>query len=322
VKRVAVLLLAGACAAPPPERAFVWPAETFFRPGRSFAGFPTSWLADADAGVLRVQPAYADGEPAAYVVSEVWEAHPDVWVQPVYALPSQVETLFGVGTDSTFYSPFWRAWVVVESVVGETYSHVAQVAKLEKRKGPLIVCPIVPEGVGLSHQSHPYTGARLEEPGRGVAYVNGVKVHYLDLGKDRQVASPYEGEADGVVEPADLYFFARPASDGGRELLLDVPAVLPEDATHHAYVRRVDVVLGAEAVFVPSEHPAITAAVAEEYRGRVAKYVDGGCFDDPVTFPGSCAWLDSEGAIEAGVPAWRIVETNVTLTATRRVFVP
>jgi hypothetical protein len=199
------------------------------------------------------------------------------------------------------------------------YTNVSQVAKLEKRRGPLIVCPIVPEGVELSTTTHPFLpDAGLEAYGRGDAYVNDAKVHYLHLGADRQVANMYEGEVDGIVEAADLYFFTRNAADGGRELLLDVPAVLPEDATHHAYVRRVDVVLRDEAVFVPSEHPAITGDVADWYRGRVAAWADGGCFDDPLTFPGACEWLDSEQAIEEHIPPSRIIETDVTLTATPR----
>ncbi len=320
------LVLLAACAPASPPRAIVWPTETFFRAeARDFGGFLTTSLADINTHTLKVQPAWGDGAPLGYVVTEIWQNHPDVWVQPVYNLgATQTETLFGVDTQSTFYSPFWRAWLVNAPDRGSDYTHVNEINTLPMTKGPMVVCPIVPEGVRPN---------RPVDVAVGHAYVNGAVREYLSFGAERQVAEPYEGgELDGVVRPAELYLFARPATDGGRELLRELPVVLPQDAFHHAYVRRVDLVLDREAVFVPAGDttglreklkglgvhvPDVSAsidpAIAELHRGHVA--LDGGCFEPAAGFPASCEWLDSQAAIEDRVPAFRHVETDVTLTA-------
>jgi hypothetical protein len=64
-------------------------AETTFvvrrgEPLLAFAGCPDRGEVAAADG-YRVLPAFAEGAPAAFVVSELWENHPAPWVQPVYA---------------------------------------------------------------------------------------------------------------------------------------------------------------------------------------------------------------------------------------------
>lgn len=352
MRALGLLLLAGCAVPAAPERGFAWPVETFFRArDRDFGGFNTLRLAvksgeavpwrtgvTATQDAVVVHPAYADGAPSAYVVTEVWEAHPDVWVPPVYqfvdpydatnlgANRTATEGVFGVGVDSTFYSPFWRMWVAVTAGEVGPFTDVRQITHFAMHKGPVVVCPIVPDGVRVSGTTHPFTGATLQDVPAGRAWVNGEKVEYLDLGPNRQLV---EGEVDGAVRAASMYFFAFLNVDGTRALL-ELPAVLPANAREHAYVRRVDVVLSGEAVFVPAGHPlrapldgrvsmpnpdpAILDAVANAHLLRVAK--DGACFANAATFPGACQWLDSEPAIQQHVAAHRRIETDVTLTAT------
>lgn len=333
--RLRWLLVLAACAPASPPRAIAWPAATFLRdPDKSldFGGFQTKELADKSAKLLLVQPAWGDGQRLGYIVSEIWVGHPDLWVQPVYNLkPVQAETIFSVDIDSTFYSPYWRAWRVSGAEPGNRYVRVSDVNALPRQKGPLVVCPIVPDGMGLG----PPADLRLRDGGiePGVAFVNGHRVEYFSFGPERQAAEPYAGgDLDGVVRPAELYLFAARGADGGRELLRELPAVLPEDTWHHAYVRRVDVLLEREAVFVPAGDStglreklrglgvnvpaasvAIAADLAETHRGHVA--IDGSCFESAAGFPASCEWLDSEAALDEGIPASRHFATDVTLTA-------
>lgn len=347
------LLLLASCALPAaPEYGLSWPVETFFRArDRDFGGFNTSRLAvqasepvpwrpgaTATRDAVVVHPAYEGGAPAAYVVTEVWEAHPDLWVQPVYQFVSSFDAtdpgarhtgadgVFGVGTDSTFYSPFWRLWWAEPAGAIGPFTDVRQISRFPMHRGAIVLCPIVPDGVGLSGATHPLTGAPLQDVPIGRAWANGARVEYLNLGVNRQLV---EGDVDGVVRTAPMYFFAFMNVDGTRTLL-ELPAVLTAGAREHAYVRRVDAVLAGEAVFVPAGHPlraplegrvsmpspdpAISAAVANAHLLRVAK--SGACFASAATFPSGCEWLDSESAVRQHFAADRLLETNVTLTAT------
>ena len=347
------LVVLAACAPPAPERAKAWAAPTFFaerdaQPGGFSAkrlavkaGEEVPWrpgsVASGDA--LVVQPAFADGAPAAYVVTEVWERHPDLWVQPVYLFVSEwdatsptsrrtgADNVFGVGTDSTFYSPFWRAYFAEARDAAGPFIDVAQISKFPMHPGALVLCPIVPDRVGLSAGEHPFTGALLQTVRVSPAYANGVRVSYLDLGVNRQETY---GENDDLVAPHEMFFFVKLAADGTRTLL-DLPAVMPEDADEYAYVRRVDVALDRQAVFVPASRPdlkaslsplvtvpdtdpAIPAAVASAYLLRVA--ADSSCFSDAAMFPQGCEWIDSAEAVHELTSESRRFETDVTLTAT------
>ena len=325
------LLLLAACAAPvSPSQGAAWTVRDFFSSSAaSFGGFTREQLTD-DGQVLAVQPAFIGGKPAAYVITEIWQHHPDPWVPPVYNLVHAPDrtSIFGLGVESTFYSPFWQVWgakVSQEQLALRSVSEVLN-AGLTLSKGPLVMCPIIPEGVSAA-TSRPYTAEPVDVT-VGHAFVDGPnEVAYLELGIDRQVVSEYEG-VQGAVLPYELYVFARGEADGGRALL-PVPAVLGDDAHHHAYVRRIDVLLNKEAAFVPFSRRELAAdlgafavvgsasipeSVARPYTLRVAS--DSSCFDAGA-FPGGCTWLDSEAAIDAHFPLFRIIDTDVTLTATQ-----
>lgn len=337
------------------------PAETFF------GGYPVSRLvvkagaevpwhgaeydgvatvAQADAVV--VHPAFAAGDVAAFAITEVWENHPDPWVEPVYQFVEEFDAdnpfgrrktsggkpvpgLFGVGTDSTFYSPFWRLQFAVAGSDPGPFTNVHDITQYAMHRGPVVICPIVPDGVRLSAARRPLSGDVFPDVAVGPAYVNGALVSYLDFGPNRQVANAYEDGADGTVTAADLYVWVSLAADGTRTLL-ELPPVLPAEAHEHAYVRRVDVVLGDRPVFVPAAltalraklvaagvtvppaDPAISAAVAARYALRVA--AEDTCFSAAANFPQGCEWLDDEARVVKLTPANRIIETLVTYTAT------
>src|SRR5581483_8340131 len=147
---VALVLLSCSPTGPGPGRA--WPTFTLFKaPKAPFLGpgYSNSWLISTDGGIpwrtaeyesppavsdgtwsLAVQPAFQGGLTAAYVVTEIWDSHPDLWVQPVYHLfrnGSLDRGVFGVGVDSTFYSPYWRVYDADESATSDDITQVAQI---------------------------------------------------------------------------------------------------------------------------------------------------------------------------------------------------
>jgi hypothetical protein len=357
---------------PPPVVAKAWSTSTFFRaPNAPFigAGYPNTLLISTDGGIpwrtelygetgavsdgtwsLAVQPAYQAGQVAAYVVTEIWDTHPDLWIQPVYHLRSNGVLkggVFGVGVESTFYSPYWRVYdadLGTHSV--EDVTTVADVVNdgLALTKQAIWVCPIVPALGGVNGVTanlnepggvvpvRPFTFEPVTIPDYGAAQADGAPVWYLNFG-ERQVGQIYEEGADGTVEAADFYMFARSEADGGRTPL-HLPAVLADETALHAYVRRVDVVMQDEKVFVPfgmdalrsevnvelrsdagAPEPAfgIDSQLAAQYMLRVA--TDDSCFHDAGSFPQDCHWLDSEGAIDE-LPPSRVLDSTVTLTAT------
>src|SRR5205085_8845979 len=86
-----------------------------------FAGAPALQRPDVDG--LNVYPAFSEGQPAAYTTTEVWQHFPAVWLQPLYIaitgfvdgapkfLPAAAP-IFGVGTRTRFYSPYWQIYYV------------------------------------------------------------------------------------------------------------------------------------------------------------------------------------------------------------------
>jgi hypothetical protein len=366
------VLLLSCTPVPPPVVGKAWPTETFFKaPEAPFFGpeYPNSMLISTDGGIpwrtplyedagvvsdgtwsLAVQPAFQAGNVAAYVVTEIWDNHPDLWIQPVYHLFKSGQPqggVFGVGVDSNFYSPFWRVYDAdLGSREAKDVTTVADIVndELLLTKRAIWVCPIVPDqlnGVaGLAASAlngfapvrpftfEPVTLPELDDD----AFADGAPVKYLNFG-ERQIGQLYEEGADGTVLADDLYVFARAEADGGRTPL-HLPAVLADEAGLHAYVRRVDVLLEDEKVFVPFGYDALRAEVNAELRRdagpepawgidpqTAAAYMlrvatDDSCFHDAGSFPQGCTWLDSEGQIDDLFPPSRVLDSTVTLTAT------
>lgn len=237
---------------------------------------------------LTVFPAFSEGTPASFVITEIWLDHPTPWVQPTWVMVSSFEAgfpasanvsgvppIFAVDVGSTFYSPFWRGtYVLAPRAEPDTFTSAKAVldAELPTQEGTVVLCPIAPADGGAAvaegeaTPTHPWVlaqdvgldgGARLpaQQFGARTAWVEGRRVPYLGVGQDRVA------EAGQLPVEAPLYVFAAPGLDGGLEPL-PIPAVLPRDPFRSAFVRRTDVrVPAGAAVFVPADRPALAEAL-------------------------------------------------------------
>jgi len=263
---------------------------------------------------LTVFPGVAEGRAVGFVITDVWQDHPEPWVQPVYVstagappVERDVPSVFPVGLDSTFYSPWWRKEHVPlddDAVAGFTSATAALNAKAARTLGELVLCAIIsPETIDVAAAVarapvHPLTGKALVPPARRDAFVDGAPVKYLGFGPGR---AAFEGQR--LVE-SELFVFTA----GGEAL--SAAAVLPREPRAHAFVRRVEVPVPPGArFFVPSNRADLRAGLAglapevdaaldafPEYALRLAR--DPACFTAP-TFPQGCDWLDSADEVRA-----------------------
>jgi len=111
---------------------------------------------DGDGVVhLKVQRAFADGQPAAFVTTEMWVNYADgVWVEPLYAqsidgrqLVPGAPRIIDVGPSSSFYSPFWQLnLAVVGDVAADRYRSSKQLLDAASAIVPAAThtCPLRP----------------------------------------------------------------------------------------------------------------------------------------------------------------------------------
>ncbi|MDP1920635.1 MAG: hypothetical protein Q8L14_30610, partial [Myxococcales bacterium] len=323
-----LLLVMAACAPAPAPTAKVWTAREFFaRQAETkpiFGGWAPSRLLVTEGQTIpfttRVQgpfegltvfPGVADGRSVGFVITDIWQDHPEPWVQPVYvpaSMPADgaprergVPSVFPVGLDSTFYSPWWRMELVPlddAEATSLTSAELALERKTARTLGPLVLCAIVPQSSFdvaaevATKPTNPLTGAALASPAHKSAFVDDVSVQYLGFGPGR---APFDGQR--LVE-SDLFVFVK----GGASL--PVAAVLPAAARSHGFLRRVEVEVPERArFFVPSNRPDLRAPLGElapdvdarldafqAYALRLAR--DPACFSS-AGFPDACDWLDS-----------------------------
>ncbi|MEW6434564.1 MAG: hypothetical protein AB1730_23940 [Myxococcota bacterium] len=353
-------LVTVACAPPAGPNAMAWTVEDFLANSPAMAEFggwranelvtltgePIPFRSSPHAAAetrqgpgygLTVFPAFSDGQPAAFVITEIWLEHPTPWVQPAWIAVSEflpgfppsaqvpgTQSVFPVGVDSTFYTPFWRGtYVLAPGAKKDTFKSAAAIleARLPTQEGSVLFCPIAPAdggaavAAGETDPVHPWLLAAdvgvdggampVRQFGTSSAWVDGDEVAYLGGGEDRVL------EADQLPVEAPLYTFASRGADGGLAIL-SIPAVLPPDPFRSSFVRRTDVELPASgAVFVPGDRPALAAALAargvavvspdvDPSSARVrlgAVIADARCLAPDAGFSG-CAFLDSASAIE------------------------
>lgn len=346
---VAVVLLASACAPPGDPRAKVWTPREFFAkreadPQPNFGGWrpselivvegqriPYSTRMQGPGEGLPVFPGVSEGRAIGYVITDIWQDHPQPWIQPVWMSsspaapttrrtrgepPEFVENVFPVGLDSTFYSAWWRAhFVPVDD--GEALTHSKQVIDRGAFvTGGLVMCPftsrdsidVVAEAGSIRH---PLTDKLLNGGVKATGFVDGQTHPYLDFGPGR--AQWHDQE----LEPADLFVF----TSGGAAL--PVATVWPADPARNGFLTRVEVPVPARAAFfVPSNRadlkmklgalaPDVDASLDAfpEYGLRLAR--DPACFTMP-TFPASCDWLDTQAKVKV-LPGHK--RTTVQLSA-------
>jgi hypothetical protein len=215
-------------------------------------GQPLKWLSspygagtstqESDRDGLVVEPAYADAHPAAIVTTEIWDGFPRVWAQPLYVPvtgfdaqggPQRVPgsfSIFGVGSGSRFYSPFWQVMYVTVPAGFPADGLRSATDVLSSRfpitTGELRFCPQATRESEVSHPVgtqpvHPFTGDVLQSRLASQAWSDGALTWYIDFGPDKFRVN----DANNVVNEVALFRFALQATDGSFRML-DLPAVV------------------------------------------------------------------------------------------------
>jgi hypothetical protein len=223
------------------------------RPVAPTASFPDGFPADTfitpqpdGAATLRIIPAYSEGEPAAYVLPEIWLNFDEIWVQPWYEFVTawndrsntqnalkgpdgqDAPPVWDVSHRSLFYSPFW---VVFYAVVppGTAYDHYTSVEQIVNDglpiyRGPPWIYSVRPPNVGLGPKPlHPYLEKEVATALREfpISYVDHEPVPYFDEGFNN---FEYD-QATQVVEEVPMFLLARRDADG-KTVFLDAPHVI------------------------------------------------------------------------------------------------
>jgi hypothetical protein len=299
------------------------------------------------AVTLKVQRAFAEGKPAAFVTTELWINYDDaIWVQPIYAqfiaadLTARIDTplVIDVGPESTFYSPFWQVnYAVVGDVPGYRSTKDLLDAASQIVPAGMKTCPLRPlEIVGadlvlpapwdawnasLSLQTIPAAEVVYEEEDE----VETVGV--FDFGHD--LFELAVGDHGAVVKASPMFLFVdsngtpltgEPRVLGAGAVVLDPGSGQPRPR-HGGLWRAVKAMLPDSAgafrgdVYTAARDAAMRAnGDPLDYEGRVA--LDRTCFEDAAAndFPDGCAWLDSQARLESLLGAEHLVATEITLT--------
>ncbi|HUJ27808.1 MAG TPA: hypothetical protein VLW85_17405 [Myxococcales bacterium] len=308
----------------------------FFAPPYPAVGSGTHVQASTNPG-LTIFPAFSEGQTAAYMTTEIWQNFDVVWVQPLYIdLSGQNKPIFGVGAGTRFYSPFWQIFFYT-APQGASFTGAREViaSGVPLQEGPGKYCALTNDPAILAAVQQndtvprrPLTGDEVSAPVNNVGWADGVKVWFIDLGNSQRFLWDYETL---VVEETPLFAFA--LTPGA---LLDLPRVggtgpwrsprcdgqgnctgIVGGVPVFGALWRVWQVLlpgGADVYVPPSMKPDLLAAVqAMGFPGKVpdsalpssAKPAD---YALRVYLNG--AWLDSQNAIQANIPDWRVEETG------------
>ncbi|HZI15821.1 MAG TPA: hypothetical protein VE153_35975 [Myxococcus sp.] len=244
--------------------------------------------------------------------------------------------------------------VVPEDTPPDRYTRVMDLfgAGLPMYRGGGLLAPLAPPDVrpaapedGKAPQ-RPLSGDAVASPGMGEVWLRGERVTYLDFGGGAFTWNTAP-ERSGVVDEVALYVFALPDARG-RLAPLGLPSVIgtgprgsarparlsPAGAPRFGALTRPHLVALPRGAgpFIPSSmkalkeslrergvtvvdvHPTVEhLAGAKDYLLRVA--LNPECFEDLVGFPVSCQWLDSQAAVEAGVPAVDVRPGDVLFTS-------
>ena len=300
---------------------------------------------------LKVLPAYSEGQPAAYVMPEVWANFDEVWVQPWYVLvtawdaksPTQnraktsdgenAPPVFDVGPRSPFYSPLWLRYFAVLPAGADAADYTSAERIFDEK---LPVYPNVawtysvrPDNVGLGPTPvvHPYlqtpvAGFLEDEP---VSWVDGESMGFIDEGSGNFTFRT----TDLVADEVPLYELAQRGADGA-PASLGAPRVMgsgppfarrPANAPggrprFGAYSRIYFAVApAASGAFDPDASPdavaLLTAQAIEPQAYRGRVATDVACFA-ATDFPAGCTWLDSQARIEDSLGVVNILRTEVS----------
>jgi hypothetical protein len=306
---------------------------------------------NADGSVtLKVQRAFAAGQPAAFVTTELWVDYDDaIWLQPLYAQVitdapltqvAQAPRVIDVGPDSAFYSPFW---LVSYAVVGDVAPHQYRSSKALLDNASAIVpagvhtCPLRPleiVGRGLALPP-PWDAWNAAIPLSGVPEGEAVftdegeveTVGLFDFGTDLVRLDVRARSAVVAGSPMFLFVDASGAPLAGEPRVLgagpvgvDAGSGLPRPrygGLWRVYEARLP---GSAGAFHGDAHADARDAAMRgggdplDYEGRVA--IDASCFDGAAAngFPDGCVWLDSQDQLESLLGAGNLVATEIMQT--------
>ncbi len=182
-------------------------------------------------------PAFAEGEPAAYVTTEYWFGFSKVWVQPLYipakrtpegdfALASaQTLPIFSVGPESAFYSPYWQVfWVLVPPDITPDLRTSADVLNsgFELVPGPGRLCSLAPAPTGLTTNLHPHLQTQIVGViGQAQGWVDGhdLPMSVVSFGDHR-----FTWDDNGVIHEDPLFVF-RSLNTSGQRVMANLPSV-------------------------------------------------------------------------------------------------
>jgi hypothetical protein len=358
------LLLAAACAGPPPlAEAELYTVDTLALrrdPSITPAGAALSFLSEpypafgsgkqlAGSAGLTIFPAFAEGQIAAYMTTEVWENIDRIWVQPLYLVPDSTTVLpiFGVNAGTTFYSPYWQVFYYTPQAGVQLKSEQEVLSSgLALTRGPgkyraLTSDPTIVTAVQEGDQAplRPLTGTQVGKAVNGLGYVDGALTRFVDLGDQQRFTWNLEtlavdetplyafavGDASATPAPLDLPHVAgsgpphAPLCDG-KGNCSGVASPVPQFG---ALWRLTTVLLPPEAdVYVPRASSALRSRM--QAMGLPAIAPAEGLPDLPGDFLlrvaangkdcfahdlDQCQWLDSQNAIESLLPDWRVTQT-------------
>jgi hypothetical protein len=303
------------------------------------AGRPASDFLSAGSGfdTLKVVPAFSEGQPAAYVTTEIWINYDDVWLQPGYVQVTdptspdpflrypdgrRAPVLFDVGPESTFYSPFWQLALATVGPLSDA-DHYRSTRALREAGVPTQsidphACPLRPLDPPVlasapgEHPKEPTWGTELADVPMGEAWIDGRRLGLFDFGAGIFTAEAYE-DAGTVVEPVPFFLFYGAAGDAtplagalevaGVRSLFDEGGEQPRSGAFWRIHK---------AVLPPGAGPYASATPGvEDWNGRVA--LDTTCFA-AATFPDACSWLDSQEKIQDALGEDRITATEILTT--------
>lgn len=200
-------------------------------PLRSRPWATTDALQSPDVDGTTLFAAFAEGQPAAYITTEVWYDRDQVWVQPIYipvtrwdpAKPFAAKVpgalaVFAPGAESSFYSPYWRIEyaVVPEGTSPADLRTPKDVLDrtTEVHDGPLNLSSVVPLDMAPAAPAgdvprRPLTGEAVGRVRVSTALVDGEKVGVFNYGNDR-----FTADESGVVAEAPIFHWVAPDPSG------------------------------------------------------------------------------------------------------------
>jgi len=291
---------------------------------------------------LKVVPAFSEGQPAAYVTTEIFIDYTEIWVEPGfvqvtdpaaadpylrYANGTRAPVLFDVGPTSTFYSPFWKIDLAVVGMLADV-DQFRSTRALREAGIPTVAiephaCPLRPIDVPVLGAApgqvavEPTWQTPLAAIPAVDAWVDGHRYGAFDFGAGIFSLEDY---AEGTkVEPVPFFLFYAPGGAAPLAGALEVAGIEPLDKSGDAphsgalwQIYKATVPAGAGA-FSSASFTGVPPADVDlkDYDGRVA--LDTSCFA-AATFPDACSWLDSQDKIVAALSPGSIEATEIMTT--------